>query len=113
MRRRGLFKLLSLIPIFGFGLPALALERAHENRNVSVKAGQPYYCANGHFMCEALDDIEVGETNWGHKIGNFREGISAPKTGGGFPICPECGSTVILWQRDGVANGGSIAEFRI
>lgn len=106
MKRRGVLRLLSLVPVFGLGLPSLVrADNRPESRDLYVKAGHVFECENGHPVCQAIEDINFGDYPWHTKIGNFRSDMERPRHGGSWPRCPACKSKVVLWVKDGFVNG--------
>jgi hypothetical protein len=59
-----------------------------------VKKGEVFSCENGHEMCEALDDIPIGELNWHQKIGKWRQ--HEIRQGELWPMCDICGEPLTI-----------------
>ncbi len=59
-----------------------------------ARRGDVFACENGHPMCEAVDDIEVGDFPWAHKLGRWA--IDPPRQGDPWPVCGRCGARLSL-----------------
>lgn len=67
-----------------------------------VDPGHIYRCENGHPICEAIDEINVGDIHWHLKIGKWRQ--PEPQLGDPLPVCADCGTKVVFWRKYGEIN---------
>lgn len=58
-----------------------------------IKKGEAIFCANGHVVAEALEDLNIGDWPWHGKIGNWKVG-AAPHPGDPQPRCPVCDAEI-------------------
>lgn len=63
--------------------------RARGDMPIPTKKGDIIRCPNGHEIAELLDDIAIGEYNYAHKIGKWRQTPAA--VGSKAPVCEICG----------------------
>lgn len=60
--------------------------------DLCVRKGEILTCINGHDICEATDDIHMGQQNWHLCLGNWRQ--DEPTLGARFPVCAQCGGEI-------------------
>ena len=114
MRRRSFLARISAFFGFGSASEAAALDEAEREQIAATRQfstdiplitpkGTIFRCVNGHPVCEAVENLIIGDEHWLDKIGHWRQ--AKPKVGD-FVRCALCHSHVVLWTRGGVINGG-------
>ena len=76
------------------GITAVVCQKPLIASKPIIHRGDIFLCENGHPMCEAIDDIELGESPWLNKIGKWRQTES--KLGDPWPVCEICGARLVL-----------------
>jgi len=61
-----------------------------------IRKGEHVTCTNGYVICEVLEDIHLGDMNWGAKMGEWTQ--LHPMAMRYPPSCAQCGGA---WFRDG------------
>lgn len=70
----------------------------------TLKAGSVVTCANGHYVCTVVKDLDRDTIGWGGHFGNFEHGRPDGEPWGKWNVCKQCGepwvrpNRILLWE---------------